>query len=208
MLVRYSWLLFDADGTLFDYDLAERKAISATFEELGLPFPEDTIETYRQINGRLWREFEAGMITIPVLTVQRFSELFDALGIQGANPAEFEDRYLVALGRCADLVDGAQEVVEVLARHFRLALIMISEEVGLSKPHPGYFDAAFENIGRPPREEVLIIGDSLTSDIQGGNNYGVDVCWYNPSGKIADPKYRIQHEITDLRQLLPLLGVG
>ena len=223
----YQWLLFDADGTLFDYDAAEVKALSGTFKQMGLLYTDDVIDIYHKINLGLWKQFEAGTIKIPELTVKRFADLFRALGFE-ADSVQFNALYLDNLGSCADLIEGAEEVVRTLEKQYNLAIITngiarvqrprlarspfadvfkyiaISEEIGISKPDPGYFAAAFEHIGNPPRDEVLIIGDSLTSDIQGGNNYGVDVCWFNPRGLQPGPQYRIKYEIADLRELLTL----
>lgn len=85
-------------------------------------------------------------------------------------------------------------------------MLVISEEIGAAKPDPAIFDAAFHLLGDPPREEVLIIGDSLTSDIAGGVNYGIDTCWFNPSQMSPDTSLDFNFEISDLRQLLDILS--
>lgn len=226
--MRYDWLLFDADGTLFDYDLAEDKALRETFAEMNLAYEPQYGETYRQINRQIWSDFEQGRITAAALRVRRFALLFEALGA-AADPQMFSNCYLARLAQAADLLDGAEAVVRRLRGHFRMALITnglkevqrprlnssaiaglfdavaVSDELGAAKPDPRFFDAVFSCIGSPPRDRVLVIGDSLTSDIQGGINYGLDTCWFNPLGKPADPRFPASYEIRSLAQLPDLL---
>ncbi|MCA9969093.1 MAG: YjjG family noncanonical pyrimidine nucleotidase, partial [Anaerolineales bacterium] len=201
----YQWLLFDADNTLFDYDQAETAALTHTFADFRLDFTPETAVRYRDLNAAIWREFEAGQITQADLRAERFRRLFAAAGI-AADPTTFSHAYLGHLARGAFLVAGAVELLQALNGRFHLALItnglsevqrprlaasplrdafgpiIVSEEVGAAKPHPAIFDAAFAAMGHPPREAVLIVGDSLSSDMQGGVNYGIDTCWFNPAG--------------------------
>ena len=224
----YTWLLFDADGTLFDYDKAEDKALRATFADLGLPFREEYGALYREINAAVWKDFEAGRTTAERLRVDRFARLFSAAGIQ-ADAETFSLRYLPNLSLGSDLMDGAVKVLHALRAHFHLALITnglrdvqrprlqragiadlfeqvaISEEMGVAKPDPAYFDALFARIGRPAKRQALVIGDGLTSDIQGANRYGLDACWFNPKGLHRDPRFEARFEIRTLSDLLPIL---
>lgn len=226
----YTWLLFDADGTLFDYDKAEEKALSATFVEMGIPFEDTYGPFYRRFNADVWKEFEAGQTTAKRLRVERFERLFAAAGIQ-ADADEFGRRYLPNLARGSDLMPGAVETLAALKPRFRMALITnglkdvqrprlerskiagffeavaISEEIGVAKPHAAYFDALFVQIGSPPRSQALVIGDGLTSDIQGANDYGLDACWFNPKELPADPRYPAKYEIHALPELLPILSI-
>jgi 2-haloacid dehalogenase len=215
--MRYSWILFDADGTLFDYDSAEAAALAETFDDFGHRLLPEHAEAYRQINGHMWAEFERGTMTQARLRTERFEALFESVGIN-EDPASFSETYLKLLSLRTELIDGAEEIVAGLAARARLMLItngladvqrprfrastihhhfvdmVISEEVGAAKPDPRIFDAAFEIMGGPPRSQVLMVGDSLSSDIAGGNSYGVDTCWFNPSragGGDVVPTYEI-----------------
>ncbi len=223
----YSTLLFDADGTLFDYDTAESKALAATFSDSGLLFTDDYANTYRRVNGRMWADFERGLISQEALRSERFALLFQAIKVD-ADPLAFSEAYQANLGRAADLIPGSVELLDALHGRYRLLLIsngipevqysrlalsplepyfeaiIISGEIGIAKPHPGIFDAAFQAMGYPAKEETLIIGDSLTSDIQGGLNYGIDSCWYNPEGRPANPDITPTYEIRTLGQLLTI----
>jgi 2-haloacid dehalogenase len=140
----------------------------------------------------------------------------------------FSDRYLANLGTCIDLMPDAGSVLQALHARTHLALItngltivqrarlahsgldrffevvVISDEEGVSKPHPGIFQIAFERMGNPDKNEVLMVGDSLTSDIRGANTFGIDACWYNPEGKPPAPGIRYEVEIRSLTELLAL----
>ena len=229
--MRYDWLLLDADGTLFDYDAAEAAALAKTFGQVGIEFEPAYIETYRQINAAIWREFEVGRISQERLRTRRFELLFEAAGVE-CDPQRFSTLYLKNLAGGTQLIEGAEEVVKALHGKVRLALItnglkevqrprlaasaiaryfdavLISEELGCAKPDRAIFDAAFERMGHPSKERVLIVGDSLTSDIKGGNDYGIDACWFNPDRKKPDPSIEIRYEIDRLDALLAIVGVS
>jgi 2-haloacid dehalogenase len=228
--MKYEWLLFDADGTLLDYDLAEAKALERTFVDLRLPFPANCALAYQRINFQLWQEFERGLIDAKMLRVERFARLFAELQIL-ADAEQFSGQYLANLMQQNDMIEGAEAVLRALHRRFRLAVItngfkevqhsrlsltpvaglfeavFVSEEMGAAKPDPVFFEAVFDRIGRPQKHSALVIGDSLSSDIQGGNNYGLDTCWYNPRGKTVDTPLSITYEIRQLADLLQLPGI-
>jgi 2-haloacid dehalogenase len=228
--MRYVWLIFDADGTLFDYEAAEQQALSATLAQYEIEFSPKVLAAYQRVNGQLWRDFEQGLTTPDRIKTERFALLFEALGMTEPTPgpALFGDTYLTNLGTCVDLLPGAIAVLEALASEAHLALITngltkvqrarlansglgayfeavaISEEEGVAKPDPGIFDIIFSRMGRPLRSEVLMIDDSLTSDVRGANRYGIDACWYNPAGLPRDPEVDIRYEIASLLDLLPI----
>lgn len=225
----YSWLFFDADGTLFDYDLAEARALDSTFRDFNLALSQSSTEAYRRINAQVWRDFEKGLISSEALRVRRFELLFEAAGVQ-ADLLAFSARYLVNLSCASDLLPGAEETVRALHGRYHLALITnglkdvqrprlvlsplnglfnviaISEEIGAAKPDPLYFERVFALAGNPQKPSVLVIGDSLSSDIQGGINYGLDTCWYNPTGKSGNPDLLVKYEIKKLEALKALLN--
>ena len=226
--MKYKWLLFDADGTLFDYDRAEAFALRKTFEELQLEFKVGYAEIYRRINAQIWLDFEAGKLTQGRLRTRRFELLFDAVGIS-CDPVEFSRLYLGYLAQGTDLIDGVEDVLDSLSGRVGLVVVtngiadvqrprfarssvgqhfsdvVISEEVGLAKPDPAFFEVAFSRMGFPRKEDVLIVGDSLSSDIQGGLNYGIDTCWFNPLGKTNGSAVVAHYEIRVLKELLLLV---
>lgn len=229
--MKYEWLLFDADGTLFDYDRAEGTSLELTFKEFGFGYQPSHADTYRRINSAIWHDFEQGKISQKRLRTRRFETLFEALRIEGDAEA-FSTRYLRNLAEGAELIEGAEHVVRTLQGRVGMMIItngltdvqrprfarsvigdcfadlVISEEVGAAKPHNKIFDIAFEKMQSPRQEEVLIVGDSLSTDIKGGNNYGIDTCWFNPQRGPGKGEVEPTYEIAALGELLSLVGAA
>jgi 2-haloacid dehalogenase len=228
--MKYQWLLFDADGTLFDYDAAENHALATTFSAFTLPYNANLLDIYREINDEMWQAFEREEITQEDLKIERFKRLLVSIGVEDSiPPGDFSHQYLHNLGNCTFLIDDAESVLHTLSGTVHLALItnglkavqrsrlaqstighyfevvLISEELGVAKPHPGIFDAAFAAMGNPPKYEVMIIGDSLSSDIKGGYDYGITTCWFNPHLKPCSTTDRIDYEIQNLKQILDIV---
>ncbi len=226
--MKYKWLLFDADNTLFDFDQAETKALEKTFWHTGHAFDINFIDIYRRINKQIWQEFERGEIKQSELKVKRFAMFLEAIGLETDSDA-FSQNYLHHLSRASDLIEGADTLLAALARQVEMLIItnglkevqrprlaqsglehyfadiIISEEVGSAKPDRRIFDVAFEKMNHPAKEAVLIIGDSLTSDIQGGHDYGIDTCWFNPAEKCCDLDIEIRYEIRHLAGVLDII---
>jgi len=179
---------------------------------------------FAEINSRLWVEFEQGKVSSRRLRVLRFEELATAIKLDLC-VSEFSDDYLLNLGAECALLPGADEVVAHLSRDFGLVLatngiaevqhsrfsassiqpyfsaVVISDEIGFAKPDPGFFSEVFSTMGNPERTEVLIVGDGLSSDIAGGARFGVDTCWFNPSGQPNDSSIMPTYEISDLLEI-------
>jgi len=203
--VSYTWCLFDADGTLFDFERTAAAALEQTFVDFKTAYDPAFLDLYRAIDERLWEALERGELSRSHLHVKRFADLLDSVGVDHDAEA-FADRYLEHVGQGTDLIEGAEHVISDLANRVHLALItngfaavqksrfarspltrlfetiVISEEVGATKPDPAIFDEAFRRMGSPAKSDVLMIGDSLTADIRGGIDYGIDTCWFNPMG--------------------------
>ncbi len=227
--MKYQWIIFDADDTLFDYSKAEEHALESAFTAFGVELEAGHVELYQKINHRIWRRFESGQITQSELKVRRFEQLFDEAGLEG-DPARFSSRYLEGLAQGTYLIDGAEQIVRDL--HGRIGMVIltnglkdvqrprlagsalngyfadvvISEEVGSAKPEPEIFDIAFSKMGNPDKHDVLIVGDSLTSDIQGGSDYGIDTCWFNPKRRPRVNGITITYEINEISKIVAIAG--
>lgn len=202
----YGWVLFDLDGTLLDYAAAEAAALEATLIAAGLEASPEVAADYRRINAGHWAALERGETTPEQLRLARWQELLAEHGLLDRDPSGIADTYIRHLAAGSQLVEDADEVMADLARDHQLALItngladvqrprieaagmtaytsvlVISDEVGAAKPDAAIFDVAFEAMGGPSPGEVLMVGDSLTSDIAGGHAYGLDTVWFNPEG--------------------------
>ncbi|WP_240377178.1 YjjG family noncanonical pyrimidine nucleotidase [Bacillus piscicola] len=227
--MKYEIILFDVDDTLFDFGMSEKKALHKAFVEFGLPTGlVDYEATYKEISKVLWSDLEQGLITLSELKVERFRRLFLAHELE-IDADTFSRVYLGYLGNETHLVQGAVEVCDNLAG-CRLAIItngftdvqtsriessplchtfehiIISEEAGCQKPEKGIFDYAFSKLQVTDKAKVLIVGDSLTSDIQGGINYGIDTCWFNPHRKENNIGIKPTFEIRELTDLIKVVG--
>ena len=224
----YHWLLFDADDTLLDYQGAELAALARVFEQIDILLTDDNLARYRRINQALWHALERGETTQARLTVQRFEQLAAELGI-GVDAARLSLDYMQHVADCTVPIAGAETVVRALRGKYRIGIvsngftrvkqqqlaatgfadcleeIVISEAIGAAKPDRAFFDTAFSRLGQPPREAVMIIGDSLSSDIAGGHAYGIDTCWYNPKQRELPASPQPTYTIARLEQLLELL---
>jgi YjjG family noncanonical pyrimidine nucleotidase len=223
-LPRYQWLIFDADGTLFDFHLGETTALQKTARKHDITYTQHLHDAYSAISAVLWKKFELGEISLMHLRVVRFERLFAELGID-LEAESFNLDFMEALGEQRQLLPGAEEVVRDLSSRFRLLLatngiavvqrprfsgssirryfqdVVISDEIGVAKPQIGFMAEAFSRMGEPKKSEVLMIGDSLTSDIAGGVNFGIDTCWFNPNGFGLDGSPKPTFTIADLTEI-------
>jgi 2-haloacid dehalogenase len=224
----YKWLLFDADGTLFDFDKAESYTLKKTFEDFNITYLDCYLTTFQIINADIFKQYELGMIGSEEMRIKRFKLLFKKYGLN-IDSHLFSAKYLRTLSDCSELLLDSMETIKQLAQYFKLLIItngigdvqrprytksdlnvyfsgiVISDEVGASKPGNKIFDAAFLKMGNPEKDEVLIIGDSLSSDIAGGINYGIDTCWFNPEKKEFSTDLNITYEINNIQKLVKLL---
>jgi YjjG family noncanonical pyrimidine nucleotidase len=222
--VRYTHLLFDLDHTLLDSHESERLAYAHTMAVIGLADPDGHFDRYVAINRAMWVAVEAGDLQPSEVRHRRFEQFVADIGVD-ADPHQMAEAFVIGLGRFGELYEGAREVLETLAERATLAMvtnglsevqrarierlgladyfhtIVISSEVGVTKPRREIFELAFAGLGHPSPETALMIGDSLSSDIAGGRNFGIDTCWYNPLRQERADVNPVTYEITDLVEL-------
>lgn len=226
---QYRALFLDMDGTFLDFHAAEHQAFYRAFALTGEQPTERTYRLYSAVNDSLWKAFERGEIKKDEIRSGRYGILLEKLGIEADSDA-IEKAYETFLGEGHELIPHAKEVLEYLSERYplytvtngfaavqrnRLALAgigqymaryFISEEIGFQKPRKEFFDVCFAQIGGNIKpEDVLLIGDSLTSDILGAKNAGIDSCWFNPDGLPNErgivPEYEIR-SLTELKHFL------
>lgn len=228
--MKYDYLLFDADDTLFDFKKSEREAFKNTMLEFHYAYDESFhLPLYQQINTAIWKEFENKFITQEQLKTERFRRFSDKLQT-GFDASLFAEAYIRNLAEASFLYEESSALIESLHKDYKLAIItnglkdvqnrrieksgiskyfstiIISEEAGVSKPDAAIFEHAFKNTSSYNKDRVLMIGDSLSSDIRGGYHFGIHTCWYNPS-KASNPTELIPtYEISSLMQLKDILN--
>lgn len=226
---RYQLVFMDLDETLMDFKAAERDALARSFGDFGLELSADTIRLYETRNSALWKALERGEVNQAQLKVERFRQVFQELG-WAVDPAAFSAVYIEFLSHGIYPLPQAEEVCAYLSKRYRLAIvtngiaavqyprildsdlaqyieaIIVSEEAGCGKPDPAIFDFGCRRLGFYDKPAILMVGDSLASDIQGAVNFGIDSCWLNASGKPA-PKDgpRSSYEISSLAELRNVL---
>ena len=223
-------ILWDIDATLLDFLAAEKAAIRFCFEKFGLgECTDEMLKRYSVINRRYWEMLEKGEMSKAEILVNRFKEFFASEGIATDCEKAFNDTYQVALGDTICFRDNGYELVKKFKGQYKQYVVtngtfiaqerklkksgigelveesFISDLIGYEKPAMEFFDHVFENIGHYEKDEVIIVGDSLTSDMQGGNNAGILCCWYNPNHLENTKNIKIDHEIDNLWQLEEIL---
>lgn len=228
-------LLWDIDGTILNFEKAEEAAIRKGFEENNLGVCTDQmLADYKQINKGYWEALERGEMSKEQILIGRFVEFFTKYNLDTSKADIFNKGYQVDLGDTICFNDDAYDLLVHLNKKYKqyavtngtavaqhrkidrsgigeiLEKCFISEEVGYEKPSEKFFEAVFEEIKKNEavtvnRDEILIIGDSLTSDIKGGNNCGIKTCWYNPNHAGNESELRIDYEIDNLQRLLTFL---
>ena len=228
-MARYTTLLLDVDGTLLDFEAAQRDALIKAFANHNYVLDDRIKEIYYEINHGLWTQYENGIIAKDEVVYTRFGKLFEMVGIKGDGIA-FEDEYQMLLGQGHELIEGAREVLEKLCKTHDLYVvtngvtqtqfsrlkasgidifmkdIFVSEATGYQKPMKEYFDYCFMRIPKLDLKKTLIVGDSLSSDIQGGNNAGIDTCWFNPQNLECNLDVKINYEIKELSELIDIVN--
>ena len=227
--MKKKFLLFDADNTLLDFSTSEKNALAKTFAEYDLPCTDEVHQWHLVNNAKLWQDYEKGLIDRKAVLYTRFVRLFEHFGYEG-DGAAFEDSYRHSLDHSCDLFPETMEVIQTLSRTHELYLvttgvastqetrmqesglkpwfrdIFISEQIGFQKPRKEFFEHCFARIPDFDPAQALIIGDSLSSDIKGGNNAGIDTCWFNPHGAENHTDARVSVEIHSLNELYLLLA--
>lgn len=223
---KYSHLLFDADNTLLDFSKSEQIAITEVFDKYNVSL--ENVELFSRLNDRAWKEYEKGSVSRSELRISRFQSLISHINRFDLDPKVLDSEYFEAMSNTSINVPGSIELCKKCAEMgYKLYIITngsaytqnkrinsnvinkyitkayISEEIGLSKPNKDFFDYVLKDI-KASSSDCLIIGDSLTSDIQGGINSSIDTCWYNPLN--TEPKgIAPTYTISDLKQLIHIL---
>lgn len=226
MIKQYQWILFDADETLFVFD--DFSGLKKMFLSFGMDFTHWDYEYYQTINRPLWVEYQHNLITSAQLHQKRFQYWAEKLKVTSD---ELNSAFMKVMSEVCLPMDGAENLLNALKNkvkigiitngfielqkarlkhtgfHAYIDLVVISEEVGIAKPHRGIFDHALALMGNPAREQVLMVGDNPHSDILGGMNAGLHTCWLNRHDKSLPGGVNPTYQVSSLHKLENILNI-
>ena len=233
--MRFKAVLLDIDDTLFNFRQSSFEAMQGALARRGVRFTWDDMAEYETYNNALWKQLERGEITRAFLFPERFRRYFAARGLPChlrcfSSSAEFNTAYLSGLAQGYAFMPHCRELLEALHGKYKVFIVtngdafaqrsriersglahlfdgvFISEVVGAEKPSRAFFDAVLSAIGPVDKEELLLIGDSLTSDMAGGCGAGIPCCWYDPKGLPVPEDLPIRHTIRNLNEIPSILA--
>lgn len=221
-------ILMDLDNTIIDFNECARHSIMGIFEDLGFPYNENVFNTFITENVKIWKRLELGEIDKPFLRANRWNIILDKLGID-YDGTIIEERFENGVAMGAYPVDGAYELLDYLQKKYDIYVvsngfrfvqesrikignygkyfkdIFLSEDIGIQKPDLRFFDYCYKNIGAPPKDELILIGDSLSADIKGGNDFGIDTIWFNKNGDPESDTIRPTYTVNKLKEIENIL---
>jgi len=224
---KFKIVLADADETIFDFQKSEYVAFKMTLNSFGKDCNDQEFKVYSDINARLWKELEKGTLSREELKVKRFEQWFSLMGYS-LDANAFNERYAPNLGKCGYLIDGAEDFLKKLSTLCEVYIITnglvssqtgrfnnstvkpyikklyISEAIGFSKPQKEFFNYCINDIGEFDRSKYIVLGDSLTSDMQGGKNSGLATCRFSRDKSLSSSPL-CDYEITDYDSFFEIL---
>lgn len=224
---KYSTIYFDLDNTILDFTASEHNAVAKLLNLHKIPCNEEIIAKYSAINQTWWERFEKGEIKKQEIFAGRFREFLQFYGFEG-NPENMAEDYFKFLAMGHDVIDGAEDVLKYvksngytvcittngisLTQHKRIEdsglkkyfdYVFVSEDARHQKPEKEYFEYVMASSPEKDKSKIILIGDSQSSDILGGINFGIDTCWLNPKG--MPQKYKSTYEIANIMQIKDIL---
>ncbi len=222
-------ILFDLDDTLFDFHRSEHEALCNTLVSFGITPTDEMTDYYSRVNDSQWKLLEKGELTRDQVLIRRFEIFYEGIGASGIDPHETWKRYESYLSRSWYYIDGAEKLLDELSAEYELYMvsngtatvqdgriaasgigkyfkdIFISQRIGFNKPDKRFFELCLEKMNGLKKEEAIIVGDSLSSDIKGGKNAGIATLWYNPNNGRADGDIVPDYEVTSL-DMIPIVA--
>lgn len=221
-------ILIDLDNTLIDFNECARHSIINAFSELGFTYTDKVFETFITENVKIWKRLEKGEITKPQLRADRWNIILKKLGID-FDGTVLEEMFENGVAKGAYAVDGAYELLDYLKDKYKLYIVsngfrfvqesrlkignfekyfcdvFVSEDIGIPKPAKEFFDYCFEKLGNPDKNDTILIGDSLSADIIGGINYGIDTIWFNKNNEPLPNNIEPTYTVNTLKEIQKIL---
>ncbi len=225
---KFDVLIFDLDNTLINFSESETIALPEALKHYGVTVSEEEIKEYQKISRQCWIDMEKGIYSKDQCVVLRFERSLRYLGIKGINPKELNEKYLDSLSIHVPLMAGTDEVLSKLKDNYLLVMmtngikrvqeakikksgldkyfdcVIISDDVGYNKPDIRIYEYMENKIGKHDKDKILMIGDSVGSDIEGGINFGIKTCFFNPKGNECELK--VDYEVKSMKEILDIVG--
>lgn len=227
----FTTILWDVDGTLLDFEYSQKAALTKCFQTIGKTITEEILKRYSEINDMFWKKLELGEVTKAQLLNGRFTQLFEELNICDVDVDTFRKEYQEGLGTIFAYLDDSLEICRFLRGKVKQYVVtngvtstqmsklklsgfydimdglFISEQIGAPKPQKAFFDYCFSHVEEQDKSRILLVGDSLSSDIKGGITAGIPTCWYRAEGTDNPTDLQPSYEIHDLHQLFEILKI-
>lgn len=221
-------VLLDLDNTLIDFNECARLSIMDAFKKCGLPYTENVFPTFLCENVKIWKRLENGEITKVDLRADRWNIILGKLEID-YDGTIVEELFENGVAQYACPVTGAYKLLDYLYPKYTLYIvsngfrfvqesrlkiggftkyfddIYLSEDVGFQKPAKEFFDYCFDKLGKPNKDDIILIGDSLSADISGAINYGFDCIWFNKNGDDLPDKIKPTYIVNTLEEIESIL---
>ena len=217
-------VLLDIDNTLIDFNECARHSIIKIFNDFNLPYCNNVFETFIRENIKIWKRLENGEITKTYLRANRWNIILEKLNIV-FDGSLIEELFEKSIAESAYEVQGAKELLEYLSKKHQLCVVsngfravqenrlnisgfrkyfnkmFFSEDIGISKPQKEFFDYCFNSLNNPPKEDVILIGDSLSADILGGINYNIKTIWFNKNNETCPDNIKPTYIVRALTEI-------
>lgn len=221
-------VLLDLDNTIIDFNECARRSITGIFEDLGFTYNDNVFDTFLTENVKIWKRLELGEIDKAYLRANRWNIILGRLGID-YDGTVIEERFENGVAMGAYPVEGAYDLLDYLDQKYDLYIVsnglkfvqesrvkigkydkyfkslFLSEDIGIQKPDVRFFDYCYEKLGRPDKDELILIGDSLSADIKGGNNFGIDTIWFNKNGEENLTDIKPTYTVNTLKEIESIL---
>lgn len=222
--MRYNWVLFDADETLFSFN--SYLGLTAMLKRYGIDFSREDYDAFQAVNKLLWVAYQNNEITAQDIQMRRFAKLAEQTGV---DQIKLNQELMAEMAKVSKPLDGVMEMLEALHPKVKMGIItngftelqqqrlqntqtekffdivVVSEQIGVAKPDRKVFDYAFSQMDDLDKTKILMVGDTLASDILGGYNSGIDTCWFNHANLPNDTKIQPTYEIKDMRELVKIV---
>lgn len=226
----FDWILFDADNTLFDFHASSKIAFHNSFQHHGMPSNQEQYDRFRHFNMIAWKAFDENRMDHKDIKSFRFTRLFEEMGISELDPLAFNALYFRQLVENIRYVEGAREILSYLSDkvkiglitngmkevqrprlmasdiHYHFDMVVVSGEIGYSKPNSSYFEHVYMEMGEPQKERVLVVGDNIIADIKGGKSFGYKTAWFNPFGAENQNGVEPDFEISKLDEIREIVN--